>query len=123
MGARPSSFTKEAPVVAVRPLGVKWSTEQLAIFDWFEGPCERTEQQLAHLIVRARAGSGKTSSVIEGVNRAPETSILLCAFNKQIALELNLRLDNPNAEAKTLHAVGMQAIQRMWPRMGVDAYK
>jgi len=133
MGARPSSFTKEAPAAVtishVGPQPTNWSEEQNDIFQWFKhlGRCRcRAKICLCgpnHLVVRARAGTGKTTTIIEGVNRAPETSILLCAFNKQIAQELNARLNNPHAEAKTLHAVGMQAIQRQWPRIRVDAYK
>ncbi len=127
MGARPSSFKKDVVAVVevghIGPAPTRWSPEQEAIFDWFEDHTERTVQQKDFLIVRARAGTGKTTTIIEGVNRAPETSILLCAFNKQIADELNIRISNPNAQAKTLHAVGMQAIQRMWPRMPVDAKK
>jgi DNA helicase-2/ATP-dependent DNA helicase PcrA len=74
-------------------------------------------------VVRARAGTGKTTTIIEGVNRAPEASILLCAFNKRIADELNSRLDNPRAEAKTLHALGYQMVRRQWRGMPVNDVK
>src|SRR5207249_57292 len=67
-----------------------------------------------NFVVRARAGTGKTTTIIEGVNRAPEQSILLCAFNKKIAEELNRQLNNPRAEAKTLHSLGLQMIRREW---------
>jgi hypothetical protein len=52
-----------------------WSPEQQAIFDWFE-------RGTGHLLVRARAGTGKTTTLVEGVGRAPERKICVAAFNK-----------------------------------------
>lgn len=90
-----------------------WSVQQTDIFDWFqfgEG----------NLVVRARAGTGKTTTILKGVRYAPESNILLAAFNKRIAEELNGRLDGqPNAVAKTLHSVGFAAVRQHWPRVGV----
>lgn len=86
---------------------VAWSDQQTAIFNWFA-----TGRN--HLIVRARAGTGKTTTIIEGISYAKENSILLCAFNKRIADELCIRLTNPKAMAKTLHAVGYAAVRRFW---------
>lgn len=103
-------------------MGRQWSDQQQDIFTWFEGGCPRIFAPDApqHLIVRARSGTGKTTTIIEGVNRAPESSILLCAFNKKIAEELNTRLVNVNSEAKTLHALGYAAIRRQWRGMPVS---
>lgn len=117
--ARQSRFRQEAVETAPeQPTEVVaervWSAHQEAIFDWFEDHCERIAQQPEHLVVRARAGTGKTTTIIEGVNRAPEQSILVCAFNKKIAEELNSRIDNVYAEAKTLHALGYAAIRKHW---------
>lgn len=85
-----------------------WSAQQEAIFTWFSSVTPR------HLVVRARAGTGKTTTIIEGINRAPERSIRLCAFNKRIAEELSTRITNPNAQAKTLHSMGFEAVRRYW---------
>lgn len=91
-----------------------WSDEQNAIFGWFE--TSRTAFGLSqHLVVDALAGTGKTTTIIEGVNRAPEKKIVLCAFNKSIATELQTRISNPNAQAKTLHALGFAIVMRQWP--------
>jgi superfamily I DNA/RNA helicase len=84
-----------------------WSAQQNEIFNWFATGA-------GHLVVRARAGTGKTTTIIEGINRAPEQNILLCAFNKRIAEELTARLNNPHAQAKTLHAVGYAVVRRYW---------
>ncbi|MEN6605884.1 MAG: ATP-dependent helicase [Bryobacteraceae bacterium] len=84
-----------------------WSNQQQRIFSWFENGT-------GHLIVRARAGTGKTTTIIEGIGHASEERILLCAFNKRIAEELTARLSNPRAQAKTLHAVGYAVVRRYW---------
>lgn len=85
----------------------RWTNEQRPIFDWFENG-------IGNLIVRARAGTGKTTTMIEGVSRAPEHAILLAAFNKAIATELQERVSNPRAQAKTLHSLGFGFIKRNW---------
>jgi superfamily I DNA/RNA helicase len=91
-----------------------WSPQQIAIFDWFKNPDRKKA------VVRARAGTGKTTTIIEGLNHASETRILLSAFNKRIAEELQARLTNPYAEAKTLHGLGFQFVRRNWERVNVD---
>lgn len=85
-----------------------WSVQQQAIFNWFEQPNGN------HLIVRARAGTGKTTVIIEGVKRAPEDSILICAFSKIIQEELQARIgkDHTNVRAQTLHSIGYGCVRR-----------
>lgn len=90
-----------------------WSPEQLAIFAWFQ-------TGRGNLVVRARAGTGKTTTILEGIDRAPERSILLAAFNRSIADELGHKLNNPRAEAKTLHTLGFKFILRNWTGVKVD---
>jgi len=96
-----------------------WSDQQNAIFDWFSagalGKCRSR-----NLVVRARAGTGKTTTILEAINYAPEQKILLCAFNKKIATELGAKLRNPFACAKTLHGVGFSFILRNWNGVKVD---
>jgi DNA helicase-2/ATP-dependent DNA helicase PcrA len=116
-----------------------WSTEQQAIFHWFEtsqvpvwaawGGTGLTPTLLnppaqlvrsRHLLGRARAGTGKTTTIIEGVDRAPERAILLAAFNKSIAKELQSRVKNPRVECKTAHGLGFKFIVRNWTGVKVD---
>ena len=110
------SRRKRVKPAAVEPQPVasarEWSSLQSAIFDWFASGA-------GHLLVRARAGTGKTTTIIEGVSRAPERSILLAAFNKSIAEELSTRL-RPPAIAKTLHSVGFGCIMRFRKTVNVD---
>lgn len=91
-----------------RAMAPNWSTQQLDVFDWF------SSGRKTNLIVRARAGTGKTTTILEGTNRAPDASALLCAFNKSIATELKTRLKNPKATAQTLHSVGYAAVRSAW---------
>lgn len=90
-----------------------WSAEQQAIFTWFKSG-------KGNLVVRARAGTGKTTTIIEGINYAPEAKILLAAFNKSIASELEHKLKNPRAEAKTLHSLGFSFLRRAWTDVRID---
>jgi superfamily I DNA/RNA helicase len=109
-----------------------WSGQQQDIFSWFRNDptslsAAITEQlktqgrSLKALIARARAGTGKTTTIIEGVNQAPDARILLCAFNKKIAEELASRLTSTRAEAKTLHGVGYAAVRRYWEGVRLEA--
>lgn len=91
-----------------------WSTQQQAIFAWFA-------HGVGNLVIRARAGTGKTTTIIEAVNYVARTvKILLCAFNKRIASELTGRIKIPNAEAKTLHALGFAFIRAFWRGVCID---
>lgn len=85
------------------------SQYQEDIYEWFREPSEFRRHR--NLVVQARAGSGKTTTILHAINQAPEQNILLCAFNKRIQEELAERLDNPNASALTLHSLGYRAIR------------
>lgn len=91
---------------------IEWSDEQSNILNWFNTGA-------GNLVVRARAGTGKTTTLLEGVSRATEGKILLTAFNKSIATELQSRIRGP-AEAKTLHSLGFSIITKTWGRVKMD---
>lgn len=91
-----------------------WSKQQNDIFDWFK-------TGKGNLVVRARAGTGKTTVIIEGVTYAPERKILLAAFNKKIATELDSRLEHPGAEAKTLHSLGFGFVRSHLGKVAIDS--
>jgi superfamily I DNA/RNA helicase len=88
-----------------------WSEQQDKIFNWF-GNSLIDGIESKHLIVEAYAGTGKTTTILRAIDFAPERRIVLCAFNKRIEQELSLRLRNPNAQAKTLHALGFACVRR-----------
>lgn len=92
----------------------RWSTEQTQIFTWFE-------QGSSHLVVRARAGTGKTTTILEGIHHVPPGDrILLAAFNRHIAKTLKTKLRRPDTEARTLHGSGYRLTLRHWPGVQID---
>lgn len=93
-----------------------------------------------HLIVVARAGTGKTTTLIEGlkvmkgmsvsIDPSPQQraiwdsivlskdahTICMAAFNSSIAKELKQRVP-PGVEAKTLHGLGFYAFNKAFPTL------
>ena len=71
------------------------------------------ETTLDSILLEAVAGSGKSTTIKEGVRRLPShLSVLFLAFNKSIASELDQELPS-NAKAKTFHGVGFSAWGRV----------
>lgn len=96
---------------------MNWSPQQAAIFKWFS----RTEKQAQNLCVVARAGTGKSTSIREAINHAPERDILIAAFNKKIEIDMSARLRHPSATCKTLHGLGFGYIVSEWRGTRLDA--
>lgn len=93
------------------------SSYQREIFHWFRGPDPLVLAGPVNdnLVVIARAGSGKTTTILRAVEGAPEAHILLTAFNKPIQEELDKRvrrMARSGVEALTLHSLGYRAIRR-----------
>lgn len=65
-----------------------------------------------HTVVIARAGSGKTSTIVEGFKYLPKgKKTLMVAFNKSIAEELKQRAPS-YVDVMTLHSLGFRAIKQ-----------
>lgn len=106
-----------------------WSTYQEAIFT----AVETIHAVRRDLVVLARAGTGKTTTMIEAVIRYCRKNggrkVLTCAFNVKNAKELDARLseaglDWKTASAKTLNAVGLATVKKAWGKgIEVDAKK
>jgi superfamily I DNA/RNA helicase len=100
-----------------------------------------------HLIVEARAGTGKTTTLIEGLKRvqgmpsdltpSPQQAevweamgqsrgraqtICFVAFNKSIATELQSRVPQ-GCDAMTMHSLGFKAVQKAFGRVSVNSYR
>lgn len=70
------------------------------------------------IIVDAKAGSGKTTSIIEAT-RYMTGSVFLGAYNAKMAAELKERCAGmQNVKAATFHSAGYQALRRAFPRIG-----
>ena len=107
-------------------MATTWSAQQKAIFTWFErgdtyDAAAHETRVSQHLVVRARAGTGKSTTIREGVLRAPEQTILIAAFIKDIQLAMEKALGPaPRVTVKTLHAVGYACVRRFRDRIKVE---
>lgn len=101
---------------------------------------------IPHLIVEARAGTGKSTTLIEGLkvlrgmgsNLVPSpqqaavwesmklspstSSVCMVAFNKSIATELQSRVP-AGCSAMTMHSMGFKAVQAQFGRVSVNQYR
>lgn len=90
-------------------MGKTWSKYQQAVID-------EAREGMGHAVVIARAGSGKTTTIMGAVEAiSGGKSILLCAFNKSIQVELAERAPG-SCDVKTLHSLGLQAVKSAWGR-------
>ena len=96
------------------------SKYQLDIFDF-------VQHGHGNAVIEASAGSGKTYALIKCVELIdPEESILLTAFNKDIATELKKRVkDKLNVSALTMHALGLKMLHSNFPdaELALDEFK
>lgn len=94
-----------------------WSAQQDAIFGF-------VLHALGHLVVIARAGCGKTTTIVEAVIRwlavNPGRRVTVCAFNKKIEQELVTRFVGRPVTVKTLHAIGLACVKRYWPTVRIN---
>lgn len=106
-----------------------------------------TAAQPPHLIVEARAGTGKTTTLVEGLKRVKgipsslvpspqqakvwesmelsrETAKTICfvAFNKSIATELQQRVPS-GCDAMTMHSMGFRAVQAAFGKVAFNSYR
>src|SRR5271154_3616118 len=82
-----------------------WSVLQKNIF-------QDIARGVGHTVVIARAGSGKTSTIVEGFKYLPKgKKTLMVAFNKAIAEELKQRAPS-YVDVMTLHSLGFRAIKQ-----------
>lgn len=76
-----------------------------------------------HTVVIARAGSGKTSTIVEGFKYIPKgKKTLMVAFNKAIADELKQRAAS-YIDVMTLHSLGFRAIKQSFGEVVLENNK
>ena len=80
------------------------------------------ENDIGHVFVYAGAGCGKTTTIVEGANRADGEKMAFFAFNKSIADELRERLPE-NVQASTFHSFGNSTIRRTFKGAKMDKWK
>lgn len=99
------------PFKAVAPAVFAPSPAQQAVFDFID-------RGTGSAIVKAVAGAGKTTTIIQALKRIPaikqngrKVSILMLAYNKDIAEELKTRVPE-HVSAKTFHSLGLGALAK-----------
>lgn len=80
---------------------MEWSQYQKDIF-------EAVVNSEKHLMVTARAGSGKTTTIVTAMDMTQDPDRALVAHNKHIAEELRQRT---TADVRTLHSMGFQTLR------------
>lgn len=98
--------TNPAPVSATAN-GVNWSDEQVAIFNWFATGG-------GNVVVQARAGTGKTTTIKQAFTHAPEPDMLYAVFNKKNQKEAVAKITDERVDIKTLHGLGFSYICSVW---------
>lgn len=83
---------------------------------------DAVQNDTCNIVIDAKAGSGKTSTLKMIVNvlpNDPSCKILLCAFNKSIQQELRAKLPQ-HVEVATCHSKGIEIIRRSTGNVTVD---
>src|ERR1700689_3024508 len=95
---------------------MNWSTQQLLAFAWFA-----TVGAIKALVIRARAGCGKTTTIVEGIKRyvaaclaeGRPVRLLATAFNTKITKELETRLAGlKGVEVRGLNSLGFYFVRQ-----------
>src|SRR5688572_23335200 len=92
-----------------------WSNYQQAIF-------EDVAEGTGHTVVLARAGSGKTTTLVEALRYLPKKErVLMLAFNKSIEQALTKKVPQ-SVEVRTFHGLGLSLLRKLG-RIDVDEDK
>jgi len=90
---------------------------QIAIFNEIE------DQRRRNILINAKAGSGKTTTIVRALKKIPETELtIFLAFNKDIVRELEARVPR-HVKVSTLHAWGMKELVYKFKNVSVDESK
>lgn len=96
-----------------KPIKREWSELQKNIF-------KDIHKNTDHTVIIARAGSGKTTVLVEGFKYIPKgKKTLMVAFNKAIADELRARAPM-HVDCCTLHSLGLRAIKQAFGNVVID---
>ena len=114
------SMPIQDPIVTNLKPERKWSEEQQRIGRWFETSLIDQVKYLS-LVVRARAGTGKTTTIEWAISKAAvEEKILYAVFGKKNQREAMDKIHDPRVDIKTLHALGYMFILQVWTGVKPD---
>lgn len=85
-----------------------WSPQQQDIFDYVDRLMDNPS-----LMIIARAGCGKTTTIVECALRLLRWRVLFCAFNTSVAEELRTRLPH-SVDVRTTHSLGKDIAARVY---------
>jgi hypothetical protein len=96
-------------------LGYEPSEYQTKIFDF-------VVHNVGNAVIKARAGSGKTATIITCMKLVPENkSCIFLAFNKSVKQEIEKKLiGHDNCKVKTVHGLGYDILQSNFPNYKFD---
>jgi len=92
---------------------MNFSKEQTDIFDWFQSGD-------GNLVIEAFAGTGKTTTIKEAFQFAPESRILYAVFNKKNQIEAKEKISDERVDIRTLHSLGFSYIKSVYPTAKPD---
>lgn len=96
---------------------MRWSSYQESIFDAV------ASDDGGDLVVSARAGSAKTTSIVESLSYVPpRESVLVTAFNKEIQRTLAEQVPD-GVEARTFHSYGLRTVDKALGGVKIDGKK
>ena len=122
-----AELTPEAVQAMIGPqsdedTGMRWSDNQKNIFEWFKSAAAVPSEPRS-LVVKAVAGSGKTTTIAEASKYIPvDAASVFLAFNKSIAMELARKLPS-NVESRTLNSLGHRAVCGKFGKVALDPSK
>jgi DNA helicase-2/ATP-dependent DNA helicase PcrA len=109
----PMSYSAAQEVRPATSITIIWSEEQEAIFEW-------GRNGEGCLVVRARAGTGKTTTVKVMFTHCPEKRMIYVVFNKRNQREAELAITDPRVDVRTLHSLGFMFIRQIWSGVKPD---
>jgi len=85
------------------------SEEQLAILQW-----GRTGK--GHLVIRARAGTGKTFISVKLFDECPEEAMCYLVYNSRNRVEAKEKISNPRVDVHSQNSLGYRFVREVWPK-------
>lgn len=104
---------------AVPQEAIVWSDEQALIVEWFRSSTVKGVV-VKNLVVRARAGTGKTFTIVGSLRESKAKTILYVVFGKRNQVEASEKIFDPRITVLTLHAAGFRCIKRVWANVRVE---
>lgn len=117
-------------IILQKPQGFQPSVQQQVIFNELAKGLEFSDMPFFNIIVDAKAGSGKTTTIVEGMKHIPRDGLLpprvvFLAFNKSIADTLSRKCP-AGVMCSTFHSLGFRALKGSGivpPHVKVDGNK